>query len=82
MAEAEDHSALVRFRVRAHSRGLPWARWLRDVARRRAAFRVQPGDRDPAEATPAGWMPGQPTLKPGPDLVGNVWKVWKPSMET
>jgi peroxiredoxin (alkyl hydroperoxide reductase subunit C) len=34
-----------------------------------------------AEATPAGWMPGQPTLKPGPDLVGNVWKVWKPSME-
>jgi alkyl hydroperoxide reductase subunit AhpC len=34
------------------------------------------------EATPAGWMPGEATLKPGPDLVGNVWKVWKPSMET
>jgi peroxiredoxin (alkyl hydroperoxide reductase subunit C) len=34
-----------------------------------------------AEATPAGWQPGQPTLEPGPDLVGNVWKVWKPSME-
>lgn len=34
-----------------------------------------------SEATPAGWMPGEPTLKPGPDLVGNVWKVWKPSME-
>jgi alkyl hydroperoxide reductase subunit AhpC len=33
------------------------------------------------EATPAGWMPGELTLKPGPDLVGNVWKVWKPSME-
>ena len=33
------------------------------------------------EATPAGWMPGDITLKPGPDLVGNVWKVWKPSME-
>jgi alkyl hydroperoxide reductase subunit AhpC len=30
------------------------------------------------EATPAGWHPGQPTLKPGPDLVGAVWKVWKP----
>jgi peroxiredoxin (alkyl hydroperoxide reductase subunit C) len=28
------------------------------------------------EATPAGWKPGKPTLKPGPDLVGNVWKVW------
>jgi alkyl hydroperoxide reductase subunit AhpC len=33
------------------------------------------------EATPAGWMPGDLTLRPGPDLVGNVWKVWKPSME-
>lgn len=31
------------------------------------------------EATPAGWQPGQPTLKPGPDLVGKVWKVWKPT---
>jgi alkyl hydroperoxide reductase subunit AhpC len=29
------------------------------------------------EATPAGWQPGRATLKPGPDLVGNVWKVWK-----
>jgi peroxiredoxin (alkyl hydroperoxide reductase subunit C) len=33
------------------------------------------------QATPAGWEPGDLTLKPGPDLVGNVWKVWKPSME-
>jgi alkyl hydroperoxide reductase subunit AhpC len=30
------------------------------------------------EATPSGWQPGETTLKPGPDLVGNVWKVWKP----
>ena len=30
------------------------------------------------EATPAGWQPGDPTLKPGPDLVGKVWEVWKP----
>jgi len=30
------------------------------------------------EATPSGWTPGETTLKPGPDLVGNVWKVWKP----
>ena len=28
------------------------------------------------EATPSGWKPGKKTLKPGPDLVGNVWKVW------
>lgn len=34
-----------------------------------------------AEATPAGWEPGKPTLKPGPDLVGRVWEVWKPAME-
>ncbi len=33
------------------------------------------------EAMPAGWEPGELTLKPGPALVGNVWKVWKPSME-
>jgi peroxiredoxin (alkyl hydroperoxide reductase subunit C) len=32
-----------------------------------------------AEACPAGWEPGQPTLKVGPDLVGKVWKVWKPN---
>jgi peroxiredoxin (alkyl hydroperoxide reductase subunit C) len=32
------------------------------------------------EATPSGWKPGKPTLKPGPDLVGKVWEVWKTSM--
>lgn len=31
------------------------------------------------EAAPSGWQPGKQTLKPGPDLVGNVWKVWKVS---
>jgi|GEM_PF-2354361 len=30
-----------------------------------------------AEATPSGWVPGRPTLKPGPDLVGRVWEAWK-----
>lgn len=29
------------------------------------------------EATPSGWKPGKQTLKPGPDLVGKVWEVWK-----
>jgi alkyl hydroperoxide reductase subunit AhpC len=28
------------------------------------------------EVTPAGWKPGRKTLKPGPHLVGNVWKEW------
>lgn len=32
-----------------------------------------------AEVTPSGWKPGKKTLKPGPDLVGNVWKEWKVS---
>jgi peroxiredoxin (alkyl hydroperoxide reductase subunit C) len=36
--------------------------------------------RKTGEATPAGWQPGKPTLKPSPDLVGSVWKVWKPEM--
>jgi peroxiredoxin (alkyl hydroperoxide reductase subunit C) len=31
-----------------------------------------------AEVTPAGWQPGETVLQPGPDLVGNVWKVWTP----
>jgi len=30
-----------------------------------------------AEAMPSGWRPGKTTLKPGPDLVGRVWEVWK-----
>ena len=33
-----------------------------------------------AEATPSGWKPGKLTLKPGPDLVGRVWEVWKTEM--
>ena len=33
-----------------------------------------------AEATPSGWRPGKMTLKPGPDLVGKVWEVWKTDM--
>ncbi len=32
------------------------------------------------EATPSGWQPGKVTLKPGPNLVGKVWEVWKPEM--
>jgi alkyl hydroperoxide reductase subunit AhpC len=32
------------------------------------------------EATPSGWKPGKKTLKPSPELVGNVWKEWKPDM--
>jgi len=31
-----------------------------------------------AEVCPAGWEPGKKVLKPGPDLVGKVWKEWNP----
>lgn len=33
--------------------------------------------RETGEVMPSGWQPGKPTLKPGPDLVGKVWTVWK-----
>lgn len=36
--------------------------------------------RKTGEVTPSGWQPGQTTLAPGPDLVGKVWKVWKPGV--
>lgn len=32
------------------------------------------------QATPSGWKPGKLTLKPGPALVGKVWKEWKTEM--
>jgi peroxiredoxin (alkyl hydroperoxide reductase subunit C) len=32
-----------------------------------------------AEVTPSGWQPGRAVLRVGPNLVGKVWKVWKPS---
>jgi peroxiredoxin (alkyl hydroperoxide reductase subunit C) len=34
--------------------------------------------RETGEVTPSGWQPGEATLTPGPDLVGKVWKAWKP----
>lgn len=58
----------------------PVGRRLAETVRQIQAFQVVRKSGG-AEATPAGWEPGQPTLKPGPDLVGNVWKVWNPSME-
>jgi len=34
--------------------------------------------RETGEVMPSGWQPEKPTLKPGPNLAGKVWKVWKP----
>jgi len=55
----------------------PVGRKLEETFRQVQAFQLvrQSGG---SEATPSGWTPGKPTLKPGPDLVGKVWKVWKP----
>jgi len=36
--------------------------------------------RSTGEVTPSGWQPGKMALKPGPELAGKVWKVWKPEM--
>jgi peroxiredoxin (alkyl hydroperoxide reductase subunit C) len=58
----------------------PVGRKLAETIRQVQAFQHVRASKG-TEATPAGWMPGDPALKPGPDLVGNVWKVWKPSME-
>ena len=58
----------------------PVGRKLAETIRQVQAFQLVRASKG-TEATPAGWMPGEPVLKPGPDLVGNVWKVWKPSME-
>jgi alkyl hydroperoxide reductase subunit AhpC len=58
----------------------PVGRRLSETIRQIQAFQLVRASKG-TEATPAGWMPGQLTLKPGPELVGNVWKVWKPAME-
>jgi peroxiredoxin (alkyl hydroperoxide reductase subunit C) len=58
----------------------PVGRKLAESIRQIKAFQLV-RDSKGAEATPAGWEPGQLTLKPGPDLVGRVWEVWNPSME-
>jgi peroxiredoxin (alkyl hydroperoxide reductase subunit C) len=58
----------------------PVGRKLAETVRQIQALQVV-RQSEGAEATPAGWEPGQSTLKPGPDLVGNVWKVWKPGVK-
>jgi peroxiredoxin (alkyl hydroperoxide reductase subunit C) len=58
----------------------PVGRRIAETVRQVQAYQVVRAS-EGAEATPAGWMPGDAVLKPGPDLVGNVWKVWKPEME-
>lgn len=58
----------------------PVGRKFAETVRQIQAFQVVRNSGG-AEATPAGWEPGQPVLRPGPDLVGNVWKEWSPKNE-
>jgi alkyl hydroperoxide reductase subunit AhpC len=53
----------------------PVGRSVKELLRQIKAFQHV---RETGEVMPAGWEPGKPTLKPGPDLVGRVWEVWKP----
>jgi alkyl hydroperoxide reductase subunit AhpC len=57
----------------------PVGRNVNESLRQIQAFQIVRNSQG-SEATPSGWRPGKPTLKPGPDLVGNVWKVWKTNM--
>lgn len=56
----------------------PVGRNVSETLRQIQAFQLVRASKG-TEATPSGWKPGKQTLKPGPDLVGNVWKIWKTS---
>ncbi len=53
----------------------PVGRNVAETIRQVQAFQLVRKTRG-GEATPSGWKPGKKTLKPGPELVGNVWKEW------
>jgi len=55
----------------------PVGRNVAELLRQLRAFKHV---RETGEATPSGWQPGKKTLKPSPELVGNVWKEWNPDM--
>ncbi len=53
----------------------PVGRNVNETIRQIQAFQLV-REKQGTEATPSGWRPGKKTLKPGPELVGNVWKEW------
>ena len=53
----------------------PVGRNVNETLRQIQAFQLV-RDSKGSQATPSGWRPGKPTLKPGPGLVGKVWEVW------
>ena len=57
----------------------PVGRNVEETIRQVQAFQLVRASKG-GEATPSGWKPGKPTLKPGPALVGRVWEEWKTEM--
>ena len=57
----------------------PVGRNINEAIRQIQAFQLVRNSKG-KEATPTGWKPGKVTLKPGPNLVGKVWEVWKTEM--
>lgn len=55
----------------------PVGRNVEELIRQVKAYQLV-RESDGSEATPSGWQPGKPTLKPNPDLVGKVYEVWSP----
>ena len=55
----------------------PVGRQLTETIRQIQAFQHVRSTKG-VEVCPAGWTPGKKVLKPGPALVGNVWKEWNP----
>ena len=53
----------------------PVGRNVDETVRQISAFQLV-RESQGSEATSSGWKPGSKTLKPGPELVGNVWKEW------
>jgi peroxiredoxin (alkyl hydroperoxide reductase subunit C) len=57
----------------------PVGRNVSETVRQIQAFQLVRNSKG-TEATPSGWKPGSMTLKPGPELVGKIWEIWKPDM--
>jgi alkyl hydroperoxide reductase subunit AhpC len=53
----------------------PVGRNVAELFRQIQAYQLQ---RESGEVIPAGWQPGDATLKPSPQLAGRVWEIWKP----
>lgn len=49
---------------------------IEEIIRQVLAFQHQ---RTTGESIPTGWEPGMAGLRPGPELVGKVWKQWSPA---